>query len=270
MVLRPIGVVRSGVKERRAIPSHGAPAAIELLPQFAPGLLHIEKHSHVWIMAWLDGAERDVLQVIPRGAADRGPSGLHGVFATRSPARPNPIGLTAARVLHVDGLRIEVDRLDFSDGTPILDLKPYFTTRDMIFSATNRAVGRPVNAEALREALLMQAENYHGKLCADLALAVRIVEHFRTRFYALEEPPQWHVAAPLSRPCLLDALIGMTRVSSGRGTLRLWGRDAVGFMQPESLLQYELATVDPDMDYARILAAPERALFTFWPAPQIT
>ena len=248
------------------MPSLGAGAAVELYPEYADGLLRFEKHSHIWVMAWLDQAERDVLQVTPRGVTDRGPEGLHGVFAVRSPARPNPIGLTAARVLGVDGTRIEVDRLDFVEGTPVIDVKPYFVTRDMIFSATNRAVGKPVSAAALRDSLVMQASNYHGEACSGLALAVRMVEHFRTRFYGMSEPEQWVVHAPASRPCVADALVGMTRAALGRGTLRLWGRDAVGFPQPDCVPQYEISAELP-ATFEAALAAPEAALFAFWPAP---
>jgi len=160
--VRPVGVVRSGVVDKKDMPSLGAPAAIELFEECAGGLLHFEKHSHIWVLAWLDGAARDALQVIPRGIGDPGPKGLHGVFALRSPARPNPIGLTAARVVGRQGRRIEVDRLDFTDGTPVIDLKPYFVTSDLFFSATNAQIGRPANRDALYEALILQGVQFHG------------------------------------------------------------------------------------------------------------
>ena len=100
------------------MPPLGAPAAVDLFPEFADGLLRFEKHSHIWVMAWLDGAERDVLQVTPRGVRDRGPDGLHGVFSVRSPARPNPIGLTAARVLRVEGTRM-ITAVSFTVPPPV-------------------------------------------------------------------------------------------------------------------------------------------------------
>lgn len=238
------------------MPSLGARASVELFAGFADGLLRFEKHSHIWVMAWLDGAERDVLQVIPRGCRDRGASGLHGVFAVRSPARPNPIGLTATRVLGVEGTRIECERLDFQDGTPVLDIKPYFLSRDMIFSAANTAVGRPASAEALRESLIMQAENYHGELCEGLALAVRIVEDYRRRYHDLAEPERWAVEAPAGHPCVIDSLIGMTRASLGRRTLRLTDRPAVGLCG----IVYELAARWP-AGFEGILAAPAGDLY---------
>jgi tRNA-Thr(GGU) m(6)t(6)A37 methyltransferase TsaA len=255
-MVRQIGVVRSDVSDRKAMPSLGAPAALELFPEFADGLLRFEKHSHIWVMAWLDAAQRDVLQVIPRGCRDRSPAGLHGVFAVRSPARPNPIGLTATRVLRMEGTRIYCERLDFQDGTPVLDVKPYFLSRDMIFSAVNTAVGLPVSPEAMRESLIMQAVNYHGELCEGLALAVRVVEDYRTRVYDLGEPKSWLVEAPATLPCAVDALIGMTRTSLGRGTLRLVDRLEIGLCGAV----YEIAAQLPH-GFDAVIAAPANALF---------
>ena len=89
--LKPIGFVRSPHRERKQVPRLGAPAAVEILPEFATGLHRLEKHSHLWVIVWLDRAERNVLQVIPRGISERTSENLHGVFAVRSPVRPNPI-----------------------------------------------------------------------------------------------------------------------------------------------------------------------------------
>ncbi|MBI4876711.1 MAG: tRNA (N6-threonylcarbamoyladenosine(37)-N6)-methyltransferase TrmO [Acidobacteria bacterium] len=217
--LRPIGYVRSAVGERKSMPPLGTIADVELLPEFAAGLLRIEKHSHLWVMAWLDQAEREVLQVTPRGVSDRGPAGLHGVFAVRSPARPNPIGLTLTRILGLDGLRIRCERLDFLDGTPVIDLKPYFVTRDAALAANNAPIGRPLNREALRDALTLQAANFHGELCPDLALAVEAIERFRAEQLELAEPDAWEITVPLAWPCLVDAVMGMTRATPGKGNL---------------------------------------------------
>jgi hypothetical protein len=164
-------------------------------------------------MAWLMARpEREVLQVIPRGVSRDAPDGMHGVFAVRSPARPNPIGLTSARVVKVDGLRLHFDALDFVDGTPVLDLKPYFASRDLIFSARNQTIGKPRSVGERRVSLLMQALRFIPQMHADVALAVRILEHFGGEVNSVE--------APLSRPFLVDALMGMTRLSLSNG-LRL-------------------------------------------------
>lgn len=258
--LRPIGVVRSAVRERKQMPPLGAPAAVELFPEFVPGLLRLEKHSHLWVLAWLDAAERDLLEVVPRGVRAEDPDALHGVFAVRSPARPNPIGLTASRVLGVQGARIELARLDFLDGTPVVDLKPYFVSRDAIFAAANAQIGRPAGRENLRESLLDQAVNFHGERCPDLALAVRVFEHLRWEALAGVEPPSLQVAAPWKRACLLDALMGMTRATPGRGSLRLLRGPQVRFRIPGATWRYELLA-PAGWDAAGILAAADEELF---------
>jgi tRNA-Thr(GGU) m(6)t(6)A37 methyltransferase TsaA len=241
------------------MPPLGAPARIELLPEFAPGLLKLEKNSHVWVLAWLNAAERDVLQVIPRGVTERTPENLHGVFAVRSPVRPNPIGMTATRIERIEGASIQVERLDFLDGTPVVDIKPYFTSRDLIFAARNRQVGRPSSREAMRESLIQQAVNFHGELCAELALGVRLVEHFRAEALDLNDAEGVKVTAPLARGCLLDALMGMLRVSPGRGDLRLHAANQVIFEHAGGRVAYELRAAPPDA--AAVFAAADSALF---------
>ena len=134
--LEQIGVVRNQVASRKEMTTLGVPSSVELLPAYTAGLLWIEKHTHLWVLTWLHTATRDAVQVTPRGIKDQGVEGLHGVFAVRSPTRPNPIGLTAARILRVSGNRIDFDRLDFIDGTPVIDLKPYFASTDAIAEAT--------------------------------------------------------------------------------------------------------------------------------------
>lgn len=217
-LLAPIGVVRSAVRTRKQMPPFGAPAAIELFAQFEPALLRIEKHSHFWVLAWLmEGAERELLQVTPRGVDPQAVDALHGVFSVRSPARPNPIGLTAARLLKREGTTLHFDRLDFIDGTEVLDLKPYFVSHDLIFCASSAPIGRPASREALRESLTAQALHWVPELHPDVALAVRIVEHFRSEFLHWQEPERWRVRAPRTAPHLTDALMGITRVSFSRG-----------------------------------------------------
>lgn len=263
MTIEAIGVVRSQVRERKAMPPLGAPASVEVFPRFAGGLHKLERHSHIWVLGWLDKAERDVLQVTPRGVADRGPGGLHGVFAVRSPARPNPIGLSAARLLSIRGLRLELDRLDFMDGTPVVDLKPYFVTRDAILAANNAPIGLPSGRPALRMSLLMQAQNFHGESCPDLALAVRLVEHFRATACGLAEPERWSLEAPLGRPCLLDALMGMTRATPGRGNLRPAAAPAIAIADRGRVHEYLPRT--PAASFGEALEAADEELFAYAP-----
>lgn len=125
MDLRVIGTVSSPLEDLKAAPKQGdegAPeAAVEIAPEFEPALQGIEAGDDVLVLTWLDRADRDILSTHPRDDRSRPEV---GVFATRSPDRPNPIGLHRVRVVAVDGLRLRVEDLEAIDGTPVLDLKP--------------------------------------------------------------------------------------------------------------------------------------------------
>ena len=126
--LHPIGVVRSALTRREAAPMQGyegAPDAwVELLPAAAEGLQGIRAGDEIILLTWLHQARRDVLRVHPRG--DQGVP-LAGVFATRSPDRPNPVGLHRVTVRQVEATRIRVGPLEALDGTPVVDIKPVLT-----------------------------------------------------------------------------------------------------------------------------------------------
>ncbi|HET6597377.1 MAG TPA: tRNA (N6-threonylcarbamoyladenosine(37)-N6)-methyltransferase TrmO [Anaerolineales bacterium] len=123
--IEPIGFVRSELTRLEDAPmqgDEGAPEAwLEFTPQVAVGLLGVHPDDELLVLTWLHLAERDVLQVHPRGDRNRP---LTGVFATRSPDRPNPIGLHRVSVLEVRAQRLRVARLEAIDGTPIVDIKP--------------------------------------------------------------------------------------------------------------------------------------------------
>jgi tRNA-Thr(GGU) m(6)t(6)A37 methyltransferase TsaA len=125
---RPIGFVRSPYKEAREIPKglgakHEAEGVLEILREFEVGLTDIEGFSHL-ILIWIfDRSEGFALMGKPP-SDDR----EHGVFATRSPRRPNPIGLTVVELLRRDGSRLQVRGIDMLDATPILDIKPYLSS----------------------------------------------------------------------------------------------------------------------------------------------
>lgn len=121
IVLRPIGWVRSGQGGPSAGPKGGS-ARIDLLPEVREGLLGIAPGDKLLVLFWMDRAERGRLQVHPRGEQNRP---LRGVFATRSPHRPNPIGATVVTVLSVDQKEgtLIVEGLDAFDGSPVLDIK---------------------------------------------------------------------------------------------------------------------------------------------------
>jgi tRNA-Thr(GGU) m(6)t(6)A37 methyltransferase TsaA len=127
--IEPIGTVRSELSDLQGAPlqgDEGAPAAwLELSPRVAQGLVGVSTGDELIVLTWLHRAQRDVLQVHPRGRTDRP---LTGVFATRSPDRPNPIGLHRVRVVEVANGRMRVEPLEAIDGTPIVDIKPVLRT----------------------------------------------------------------------------------------------------------------------------------------------
>ena len=129
--IQPIGIVRSELTSLDAAPrqgDEGAPAAwLELADAIIDGLHGIAMGDDLIVLTWLHRAQRDVLQVHPRGDDERP---LTGVFATRSPDRPNPIGLHRVTVLEVAGQRLRVAPLEAIDGTPIVDIKPVLKGSD--------------------------------------------------------------------------------------------------------------------------------------------
>lgn len=128
--LEPIGRVQSPLNDPATAPKQGdegAPDAwIVLEARLVEGLRGIQTGDEVLVFTWLDRASRDVLEVSPRGDRSRVPQ---GVFNTRSPDRPNPIGLHRVEVLEVLDNRLRVHNLEALDGTPILDLKPVLSAK---------------------------------------------------------------------------------------------------------------------------------------------
>ena len=125
MKLQPIGHVESPLTDRSAAPKQadeGAPEALLVFaPEYARAMRELEEGQHVLVLTWLDRADRSVLAVHPRSDGDRPET---GVFSTRSPDRPNPIGLHHVLFTAVDGLKVRVAHLEAIDGTPIVDVKP--------------------------------------------------------------------------------------------------------------------------------------------------
>ena len=125
--MQPIGYVRSPYRDTHEVPKglgakHETEGILEIRAEFEPGLADIEGFSHLYVIWTFDRAEGYSLVAMP--PSDDRP---HGVFATRSPRRPNPIGLTVVELLSREGAALRVRGIDMLDGTPILDIKPYLS-----------------------------------------------------------------------------------------------------------------------------------------------
>jgi len=146
--MQPVGFVRSPYTETSQVPkgwgaTHEAEGVLEIKPEFEEGLTDIEGFSHLFVIWVFHKAEGYSLLGTP--PTDNRP---HGVFATRSPFRPSPIGLTVVELIRRDGPRLHVRGVDMLDGTPILDIKPYLSS---------------IPQEELRRGWLAQAEERRQK-----------------------------------------------------------------------------------------------------------
>jgi tRNA-Thr(GGU) m(6)t(6)A37 methyltransferase TsaA len=146
--MQPIGYVRSPYRDTQEIPKglgakHEAEGVLEIMGEFEPGLKDIEGFSHLFVIWVFDRSEGCNLVGMP--PSDDRP---HGVFATRSPRRPNPIGLTVVELLGREGSVLRVRGIDMLEGTPILDIKPYLSN---------------VPQERLRRGWLAEAETRAGR-----------------------------------------------------------------------------------------------------------
>jgi len=124
-----IGRIRTPFKSRAECPRNTAESdavgRVELDPRFAAGLEDLGLYSHVWLLYWMDQARRDLIQQVPAHLGRP-----RGTFALRSPVRPNPIALAAVELLGIDGATLRVRKVDCIDGTPLIDIKPYFASTD--------------------------------------------------------------------------------------------------------------------------------------------
>jgi tRNA-Thr(GGU) m(6)t(6)A37 methyltransferase TsaA len=125
IIYHPIGTIHSPFNELEGMPIQptgeaSAPGTIEIFPEFAQGLKDLEGFSFVILLYHLHKVSRSALIVTPfLGSESR------GVFSTRAPTRPNPIGLSIVKLIKIDGTKLHVENLDILDGSPLLDLKPY-------------------------------------------------------------------------------------------------------------------------------------------------
>ena len=133
MQLHPIGHVRSPYQNRGDAPRQGrlsdTVSAIIIDPPYQPGLFRIDKDKHLFVLCWFDRADRTVIRATPPHNHEE-----HGVFATRSPDRPNPVSLSIVDLVGVKDGILEVRGLDALNGTPVIDIKPYLKEIDALCS----------------------------------------------------------------------------------------------------------------------------------------
>ncbi len=191
ITLDPIGVVRSPFMDRVDAPRQPSAAPdvegrIELYPgrHFEDALQDLERWDHIWVIFWFDRNEDGYRPKVlpPRSAVKR------GVLATRAPYRPNPIGLSAVRLMRIEGLTLHIRGLDLLDGTPVLDIKPYVAYTDAIPDASRGWLderddphpGYDVQYDAKAAEQLEYLRNAHGldlKPRIDAALALGPAPH---------------------------------------------------------------------------------------------
>jgi len=144
IVIRPIGVVRNAVAGAKYGSWEDVTSQLVLRPEYAQALTGIEEFSHVEVVLWFDRSHApDEPLIHPRDRADLP---LVGYLATRTPNRPNPLGITVARLVAREGNVLTVQGLDAFDGTPIVDLKPYIPRPDLVQAARVPDWLRRVNA----------------------------------------------------------------------------------------------------------------------------
>jgi len=170
IMIKPIGVVRSGTKNPEDLPLPGQPAQIEIFPQYIPALHRIEENSHLWLLLWFHKSDRNCLRTIPRRMSSNLPE--YGVFGLRSPNRPNPIALSLVHLDAVDGNILQVHGLDAIDGTPVLDIKSYYE-QDIVFSPTTPYI-RAHDPSLRRNIFMKQALSHHQEECAGLYMGIPV------------------------------------------------------------------------------------------------
>lgn len=127
IIMEPIGYIKSEFREKKELPTQSVlntdkKATIEILPKYLQGIEGIKENSHGIILFYFHKSTKSPLRVIPHGKDQ-----ITGVFSTRSPNRPNGIGLSIVKFTKIDGNKIEFEGVDMLDGTPVLDIKPYST-----------------------------------------------------------------------------------------------------------------------------------------------
>lgn len=222
--LEPVGIAHTPFAQTRGIPRQGGgPARVEIFEPYRPALQGLERCSHLWVIGFFHQAQRDVLLARPRKTSVDAPP--RGVFGMRAPVRPNPIGLSCARILELRPDGVVVDRLDFLDQTPVVDLKPYSPGWDLAPCALSAHRYDPsrYTSQEISDALARDAEHALGPKLAD-SPAVHSLVAGLARLVAdhdvdLREPDtRYELPSADER---VEVLLCATGAAFGNGRLRL-------------------------------------------------
>jgi len=225
----PIGVVLSDFKDTFRIPLEGAPARIVIYERYAEALKGIRDYSHLWVLCWLHLADtadyRNILRVRPLRVDPDLPE--TGVFASRTPIRPNPLSLTVVRLVSVHKNILTVDDLDVVDGTPVIDIKPYSPLNDSIPSAKFRPLPLRKHKERLIRTFFKEAMNFHAEACPGLALGTRMVVEALLKL-EIDDVRDYHVmVCAETGGCIVDAVEAVMGATLGNGRLILTHQDRI-------------------------------------------
>jgi len=218
--LRPIGFVCSPYRRTKAIPIHRGISTIEIFDAYVAGLDGLASSSHVIVIGYLHIADRKALKATPR-PEEAGPK-QRGIFSVRSHARPNPLAYTVVKLLEVKGGEVTVEGLDFIDGTPVIDIKPYSPGWDSIHTATRlrRFPLHEMNGGKAWDLLLRDAMNFSGELDAAGRMVVAMVFLLATKYQI--DPRDPHLTMEINQfGSALDALIGACGATFGSGRIKV-------------------------------------------------
>lgn len=205
ILLNPIGRVLNSIEKPEDMPLGGVDSTIEIFAQFYDALLYIESNSHLWVLSWFHKSNRNVMQAVPGRVNPNLPA--RGVFALRSPNRPNPIGLSLTRLEKREGRFLSVKGLDVLNHTQVLDVKPY-VENDCVFSPQTPYL-MALNREARFSYLSRLARTHHQEECPDFNLAVRMALIAEEFLGQLNSP--FVLLEVKGEPCLADCLQGISR-----------------------------------------------------------
>ena len=259
--INPIGVVKTPVDDISSMPAVGENAVIELKEEYVPALQRIEENSHIWIICWFNRSERDVLQTMPH-IMEPEPVKF-GVFALRCNKRPNPVAITLVSLDRVEGNRLYVTGLDAVEGTPVLDIKPYYE-QDSIFSPLTPYI-KPKEEPVRRSLMHKLALRHHGEDSAALETGLRICLTAETHLGHLLNPAVT-VSVTGSRE-LADVIQGITRArlaNPPRFTFCEADTDKVIFTRNEKVLKF---SVKKRFSLEELQGLPDEEVFTVTEEP---